>query len=142
MTPAQVTDALLTGFETYWATTGEPMALLYGPNRDVRASELSEFVRFDVQHTTSGIAEISDSSRFKHVRRLGQFVCSIFVARGIGTARSNELLDLCAAYGERFAEGEIWFRDAQLQTVGFVEPGWYQQNVVTAFTYDELRVLA
>lgn len=142
MTPGEVSDALLTGFEAYWSGTGEPMAMLYGPNRDVPAARLTEFVRLDVQHTASGRSEISDSSRFSHVRRLGQFVASIYVRRGDGVVRSHELLDLVAAYGERFAEGEIWFRDAQLITLGVVEGGWYAHNVVIAFTYDDLRVLA
>lgn len=116
-------------FQTQWGTTTP----VQWPNRNYEPVAGDEWVRLTVLDGQSFMAGMGFSSNlFRHP---GLIIVSIFVPRGSGERRVNELVDSVSGIWRNAQFGEILCRAPSVEKVG--ESGeWYQVNVSVPFQRD------
>jgi len=145
MTPAQARDDIYTLFKAAWdaGTTSAGLPLLYDnvkgdpPTTKDANGWPTSWGRIAVRHASGGQSTLGPNAIFS---RIGNVFVQIFTPLGAGfDGGGDDLADdvLSAFEGQTTALG-AWFRNGRLIDVG-PSTLWFQQNVITEFTYDQRR---
>lgn len=124
-------------FEDKWL---EETPVQYPNSPFTKPSDRSEYARLNVLTDDGQLADVAPSNA-RH-RFIGQVVVQVFVPRGIGSKRSNELCQKAIDAFNHYSDGDLIFGTAFKRTVGEDASGYYQQNVIAPYTRDSLISIA
>jgi hypothetical protein len=137
LTFAQARDEILALVKTAWDTT--TFSMLWQDKPEEKPTGRTPWARTTLRHTGGGQASLANIGGVHRFNRDGLITVQIFTPSGEGLSRAY---DLCKVIADAFegvtTVGGIWFTNTTLTEVG-QEGDWFQINVTTQFTYDELK---
>lgn len=135
MTPQEAIDAIGKVFKDAWDTTGGAAVYDDLPG-SVPATE-GLWARLTVRHGDGRQASLAGDGPARRWRNDGIVMIQVFAPMGDGgTAARAAAHVLMTAF--RLAKLEVWFRATRMREIG-ASGAFYQINVSTTFTYDEVR---
>lgn len=149
LTAAQARDEMSTRFYDDWRAKaplawngGVPHVVWEGAQEADKKGPRTDrpWARVTVAHNVAPQRTFGEPGN-RRFERLGLITVQLFVPLGMeDTVALAEALGTIArdAFEGRTTPGGVWFRNARLQEVGPDGP-WWQLNIVTDFSYEELK---
>lgn len=99
----------------------------------------SPFARVKIEHTTGGQSTLSGSIGTRTFTRNGLITVQVFTPSGQGLSLADQLVSIVVhAFEGSSTPSQVWFRNVRANEIGKSGP-WFQYNVLSDFTYDEIR---
>jgi hypothetical protein len=136
MTPEEAVDGILGIFKRAWDTTGHP-AFYDDKTGEIPTSDVP-WARATIQHATGQQSSLAGSSGTKRFTETGTLFVQVFTPVGDGSTACYRLATLVRDAYRDARDGELWFRNVQLNEIG-ISGAFRQINVTATFSYDEVR---
>lgn len=136
MTPQEAVDAIGKVFKDAWDTTGGAAVYDDLPG-SVPSDDSTLWARLTIRHTDGGQASLAGDSGARRWRKEGIVTVQVFSPMGDGVqAGRNAAATVVNAFQD--AKLAVWFRNTRMNEVG-ASGAFFQTNVSTTFSYDEVR---
>lgn len=136
MTPQEAIDAIGKVFADAWNTTGGRAVYDDLPG-SVPKDDDTLWARLTIRHGPGGQASLAGDSGQRRWRAEGTVTVQVFAPMGDGAQASRNAAHV-VMNAFRDAKLPVWFRNARMNEVG-ASGAFFQINVLTTFSYDEVR---
>lgn len=136
MTPQEAVDAIGKVFKDAWDTTGGTAVYDDLPG-SIPSDDVTLWARLTIRHATGGQASLAGDAGKRRWRKEGIASIQVFAPMGDGGQASR---NAAAAVVNAFQDAklDVWFRNTRMTEVG-ASGAFFQTNVFTTFSYDEVR---
>lgn len=108
-------------------------------NQPSKTPDIPEkWVRVIIRNNDSSQSSLGrkNNRKFEH---LGIIIIQVYTPVNKGTKENDLLSSEIADLMGSFHEGSLWTQESIIRSIGNDDRGYYQQNVVTEFTYEETK---